>query len=1406
MNPRYPIRELHKLASGSVLTDPTSYRTMYNGDFKVILANDDFARAVGICKFSTSIAIYTCERSGRAGRFEIYRADAKRRPERIPLDHPPPFCLALLAMSIAGERELDALRDVWSGGGEGFLPKPIFVDLSNGPETARAEVHRSLFDAIAGAFGSSAARILAFQRQYTAFRTVHDQLQNAFETVESFLARAQLPATWLAFACEPTGTSVGPQGDIIAPFRISQVLPLPSQGLTAVELHATPADPGAKGQLRVSVASREDDKILGEWGIPYGAVPDGWMFLDLPEIDIAPRQSVLLTATWNTRSGRPPRLSLTNLQPVPESRVCIAGDTKSQRSLALRLHIGLPGSRRIAHPFHIGVMRQPHIGGLGRRLAPSVLRRFAELDGAPGCEPLVRLIDESAAIELRPRNGGMTVAKIPDALPAKARRLTATIMTEDPRGPFVEYALLALGPHGPYKRVLTKGLFDGRRGGFSGWLSIHPNFATQLHLTIAEPAIRPLDLYLATRLAEGQAADFVQARWLEFVVDGFCEFSDTMNPLAVLRSERSTRTVMLRQFSAFALAIVIPVYKHSVLLGEAVISALNQETDFDLCIVIINDGCPMSETHQTCLDFVSGAPDRIYYIRRRNGGLSAARNTGIEYVLAAWETVQAIYFLDADNRLFPGALHRAYEILLQNPEVGWVYPNIDMFGQEWNSDYSGEYSVLRHLEENICEAGSLVRRAVFEKGARFDESMRLGFEDWDFWLGAIKLGFRGKHLENFGFRYRRRPESMLRNSERDRPEIHSYIRRKHEDLFRFDTLMELEHREAPRYGIYIHDAGHLSLTSDPAAEGRKLSVEEFQREYYRAKSMPSRYARPAFIAVADGLVRDQLLRYGLWRWLFWYFESLVDTHQFVYLTLGKSQQPDAIELREIPQTLRAHAHEVAGVLMVRTDLLDECLDDPADSWVMSLASASPQPETHLVELALPQQELVEFSANAAFLDLVRQMRDFGARQCLGGVWEWRVPSCGPKSRLFHVPRTVLGGSPVYPRLPKPGERQIGFLLPIAEFGGVEKAAYNLARVLRNRGWAPHLFVFGRQSCRPSADIVNIFSSLNFLCDSEVGNWDRENRFMGSHYTSWTAPERHERALGLLSGLDVVVNCHCAEAHALSAPLRRHGSKTIAWLHVTDLSELDRPKGHTYLTLGYEHAYDLVACCSQQLLDWCHAMGIPEGKLSLLWNAPSYDLPAAAVEEALASRRRRKPAPLRVLFLGRLDRQKGLDRLTATTRLSREAGLPIEWRLIGAPVIGDAGRQDLEQLSVEIEPPKLTAQELTECYSWADVVLIVSRWEGLPLTILEAMRLGAVVCATEVGAVVEAVLHNDTGFLLPHYGTGTIAREAVKILRSLCEDRDLLRRVSSAAAETARAWTWENSAKDFVEQLDRLTPG
>jgi hypothetical protein len=506
---------------GRIFTDEGSSRTIYNGDLKVILPATDLQLLSDLGELSPSVALYGCERDQQHGSFAIHRAGKRPGTPGIPLSHPPPCCLALLALSLAGKRELEALRDLWSGGAETFLPKSTFVDVAHEPEAAAAEIQRSLFEALARTYGSSAARVVSLQKQYTALRSVHDQLQNAFGTVENFLGRLQFPPTWLAFACEPDKGGVGPRGGDTL-FKLVQRLPLPSQGLAAIELHGSPAGRGAEGSLAINIVTCEDNRVLGEWEVPYGGVPDGWMYLDLPEIDIAPRQSVTLNAIWNTRSGSPPKLSLTKLQPVPESRVCIAGGAESRQSLALRLHVGLPGSRRVAHPFHVAVMRQPHISRLGRRLAPSVLRRCTEVDQAPGREPRVKFLKE-ATIEVRPVNGGMTVAKLPGAFPGGARRLTATVTTEGADAPLVEYAVLALGPRDACDQVLTKGLLNGRHGGYSGWVPIYPAFISQIHMTVSEPTDQPLDLYLATRLIQGQTADFAMAKWLEFIVDAFLD-------------------------------------------------------------------------------------------------------------------------------------------------------------------------------------------------------------------------------------------------------------------------------------------------------------------------------------------------------------------------------------------------------------------------------------------------------------------------------------------------------------------------------------------------------------------------------------------------------------------------------------------------------------------------------------------------------------------------------------------------------------------------------------------------------------------------------------------------------------------------------------------------------------------
>ncbi len=76
-------------------------------------------------------------------------------------------------------------------------------------------------------------------------------------------------------------------------------------------------------------------------------------------------------------------------------------------------------------------------------------------------------------------------------------------------------------------------------------------------------------------------------------------------------------------------------------------------------------------------------------------------------------------------------------------------------------------------------------------GIRFDESMTSGFEDWDFWLQAIGRGFLGANYPFFGFEYRQRAESMLRDSNRTREGILTYIRQKHKETLRYGNIVDL---------------------------------------------------------------------------------------------------------------------------------------------------------------------------------------------------------------------------------------------------------------------------------------------------------------------------------------------------------------------------------------------------------------------------------------------------------------------------------------------------------------------------------------------------------------------------------------------------------------------------------------
>ena len=172
---------------------------------------------------------------------------------------------------------------------------------------------------------------------------------------------------------------------------------------------------------------------------------------------------------------------------------------------------------------------------------------------------------------------------------------------------------------------------------------------------------------------------------------------------------------------AIRIAVVVPAWGQPGLLPEALEAVLAQQGAPPPACVVVDDGCPNPATAQLARAYACAHPGRVHALSRRNGGLSAARNTGVDYALAAFPGLEAVYFLDADNRLHPPFLARAWAALqAASPEIGWLYPDIDMFGQARNYSLAGDWALLPMLFANICEAGSLVRASLLRQGLRFE--------------------------------------------------------------------------------------------------------------------------------------------------------------------------------------------------------------------------------------------------------------------------------------------------------------------------------------------------------------------------------------------------------------------------------------------------------------------------------------------------------------------------------------------------------------------------------------------------------------------------------------------------------------------------------------------------------------
>lgn len=194
---------------------------------------------------------------------------------------------------------------------------------------------------------------------------------------------------------------------------------------------------------------------------------------------------------------------------------------------------------------------------------------------------------------------------------------------------------------------------------------------------------------------------------------------------------------------------------------------------------------------------------------------------------------------------------------------------------------------------------------------------------------------------------------------------------------------------------------------------------------------------------------------------------------------------------------------------------------------------------------------------------------------------------------------------------------------------------------------------------------------------------------------------------------------------------------------------------------------------------------------------------------IRGRRTPAPGPLRLLYSGRLHRDKGIFDLPAIDAALRAAGVDVVWTVQGTGPDEEALRRAWPAEAVRWRGRRAMPEVLAE-YEQQDVLVMPSRHEGLPVALLEAGAAGMAVVVSDLPTGIPEVIHDgDTGYRLP---VGDVAGFAGAIARFAASRQHLERAGASLGDLVARDWNIAANAAGYEDlfarwaELRRPRPG
>ena len=269
-------------------------------------------------------------------------------------------------------------------------------------------------------------------------------------------------------------------------------------------------------------------------------------------------------------------------------------------------------------------------------------------------------------------------------------------------------------------------------------------------------------------------------------------------------------------------SVIIPCYNQAQFLAETLDSVLAQTHENWECI-IVNDGST-DNTETIAMDYCD-RDKRFVYHKKENGGLSSARNAGLD--IAQGDYVQ---FLDSDDILLPNKFE--YQIrMMETSKSDVCVCHHSIFTTNINETWENNFSqsvydltyqgFLYNWGESFVIAihSGLFRKSFLDKyKLRFDENVR-ALEDWLFWISIIRNGGTFVEVQDKLSLYRVHTSSMTQDK------LHMQKNRLRAYLSLYEILSNKEKQEFLQRGVDNLVAYFERVNRNFEAEKRAKSID-----------------------------------------------------------------------------------------------------------------------------------------------------------------------------------------------------------------------------------------------------------------------------------------------------------------------------------------------------------------------------------------------------------------------------------------------------------------------------------------------------------------------------------------------------------------------------------------------------